>query len=184
MPPPCPHCGFRSCDEAPRFCSNCGARMDGTPPAWYPGPGTATAPGFPAAPPPGYEPKSPLVAGLCSTVLPGLGQVYNGETAKGFLLFLLTFAGLLLLLLPGLLAWLYAMYDAYAVAGRMNAGAVPYRPMNAAHMVIFIAVAVIVVIAAVLLVLALVAGVMGDLGSLGLGTGTRGAPANAFANLF
>jgi TM2 domain-containing membrane protein YozV len=71
--------------------------MDGKSPAGYPGYTGYTAP------PVRGEQKSPLIAGACSTVLPGLGQVYNGETAKGFALFTMTCVGLVILLIPGLI---------------------------------------------------------------------------------
>jgi TM2 domain-containing membrane protein YozV len=155
IPPVCPHCGFVSNDESPRFCSSCGARMDGTP----------------LAAPPAPEQKSLATAGLCSSFLPGLGQVYNGETGKGFLLFILAFAGLVLFIFPGLVVWLYAMYDAYAVAGRMNAGTIPYRPANTLHMVAFVLFAVVVIVVALFVIVALVIQSMAtDLAPLGLGT--------------
>lgn len=116
--------------------------MDGTAPAWYPAPGA-----------PGPEAKNTSVAGFCSSVLPGLGQVYNGEIAKGYLLFLLTLAGLFLFLIPGIVVWLYSLYDAYAVAGKMNSGAMEARPASGLQMVIFIIVAIIVVVAAVLVLI-------------------------------
>src|SRR5271169_3338951 len=94
----CPHCGKVSTDLSPRFCSGCGARMDGSTTAGYPG--------YPAPPP---ARKNAMIAGFCSSFLPGLGQVYNGQTAKGFVVFLLGVAGLAFFLIPGLIVWLYAM---------------------------------------------------------------------------
>jgi TM2 domain-containing membrane protein YozV len=158
----CPHCGKESNEEAPRFCSGCGARMDGTI--------TAGFPGYAGLPRPQ---KSTTIAGFCSSFLPGLGQVYNGETAKGFVFFFLTLIGLFVFLVPGLLVWLYAMYDAYAVAGKMNTGEIGFRETSTIHMVIFIVVAVIVIIIALLIIIAMVmSSLMSGLGSFGsLGTG-------------
>lgn len=141
----CPHCGFVTKDEGARFCSSCGARMDGKPAAWY---------GIPGAPP--EDTKSPAAAGLCSSFLPGLGQVYNGETAKGYALFLLAVAGIALLVVSGLLVWVYSVWDAYAVAGAMNAGTVPFRPARPFQMVIFFIFAALAVVAVLLLITALV----------------------------
>jgi TM2 domain-containing membrane protein YozV len=155
----CPHCGFESRDESPRFCSACGARMDGSPPTWY------SAPGMPV-----HEQKSTTVAGFCSSVLPGLGQVYNGETAKGYILFLLTVAGLVMFLIPGLIVWLYSLYDAYAIAGKMNSGAMEVRPTSSLQMAIFIVFAIIIVIIAVLVIISIAMSfLMAQLGP----TGTR-----------
>jgi len=162
MPGICPHCGKLSSEDSPRFCSGCGARMDGTI--------TAGFPGYAALPVPQ---KSTTIAGFCSSFLPGLGQVYNGETAKGFVLFFLTLIGLFIFLIPGLLVWLYALYDAYVVAGKMNTGEIPFRETSTMHMVIFIIVAVMAIVVALLIIIAMViASLASELGPLGLsGTG-------------
>jgi TM2 domain-containing membrane protein YozV len=137
--------------------------MDGTLMAGFPG--------YAALPVPQ---KSTTIAGFCSSFLPGLGQVYNGETAKGFVLFFLTLIGLFVFLIPGLLVWLYAMYDAYAVAGKMNTGEIPFRETSTMHMVIFIIVAVLAIIVALLIIVAMVmASLASELGPLGL-SGTTG----------
>ena len=151
----CPHCGKESNEESPRFCSGCGVRMDGTIPAGYPF--------YPAPPRPQ---KNAMIAGICSSVLPGLGQVYNGDTAKGFALFILTVAGLCIFLIPGLIVWLYALYNAYSVAGKMNTGEIPFRETRMLHMVLFIVFAVIVILVAVLIIIAMVISpLMSQLGS-------------------
>ncbi len=145
----CPHCGFISIDPSPRFCSSCGSRIDGSSPST----GTVIA-----------EMKNGTMAGLCSSVLPGLGQVYNGETKKGFAFFILALAGLAALVVPGLIIWLYAMYDAYAVAGKMNAGTLEFRPANTIHLVIFVIFAVaVIVIALVMITIYLISILMAEL---------------------
>jgi TM2 domain-containing membrane protein YozV len=146
----CPHCGKISSEESPRFCSGCGARMDGSIPAGLTG--LAGLTGFAA---PADEKKSPAAAGLCSSFIPGLGQVYNGEVAKGFLLFILTLVGLVVLVIPGLAVWIYAMYDAYAVAGKMNTGEIEYRETRMVWIAVFIIFAVFVVILAVTIIIAM-----------------------------
>ena len=155
----CPHCGKISNEESPRFCSGCGARMDGSSPA-----------GFPESPHGQKELKNTTISGFCSSVLPGLGQVYNGETAKGFTLFLLAFFGLFLFLIPGLIVWLYAMYDAYAIATKMNTGEIEFREMQMVHMVSFIAFAVVVIIVVLLLVISIMmTALIAQLGPVGAG---------------
>lgn len=158
----CPHCGKISTEESPRFCSGCGARMDGKAPAGYPG--------YAGYSGPVREQKSPLIAGACSTVLPGLGQVYNGETAKGFALFIMTCVGLVLLVVPGLIVWLYAMYNAYKTAGKMNTGEIPVREMRILHVILFVVFALaVVVVGLVLLYLFVVQPLMSQFGSLDTG---------------
>jgi len=144
----CPNCGKESLEESPRFCSGCGARLDGKSPAGYP-----YTPIIPVA---GHLQKSPFVAGIFSTILPGLGQVYNGEFGKGFALFILTLAGLVFLVIPGLIVWFYAMYNAYITAGKMNSGELQFRETRTIHMILFVVFAVAVVVIAVVLVYFLV----------------------------
>jgi TM2 domain-containing membrane protein YozV len=159
----CPHCGKVSGEESPRFCSGCGARMDGSAPAGFPGYSPAPA-----------EQKSRMIAVSCSSLLPGLGQVYNGETAKGFAIFILTLAGLVLLLLPGLLVWLYGMYDAYTVAGKMNSGELPFRETRMLHMALFIVFALVVIVVVIIIVIAVILSAMTSmLGPLGAGDFNR-----------
>ena len=133
--------------------------MDGSAPA-----------GFPGYPLPSHAQKSPAIAGFCSSFLPGLGQVYNGETAKGFALFLLALAGLAFFLVPGLIVWLYGMYNAYSVAGKMNAGEVPFRETRTLHVVLFIVFAAIVIVIAIIIIIAVVmSALMAQLGPMGAG---------------
>ena len=122
--------------------------MDGSAPA-----------GFSSRSSPGGQ-KSTTTAGFCSSVLPGLGQVYNGETAKGFVFFLLTLAGLVFFVVPGLIVWLYAMYDAYSVAGKMNTGEILFKETRTLHMILFIVFAVVVIIFAILIVIAMISSVI------------------------
>jgi TM2 domain-containing membrane protein YozV len=159
----CPHCGKVSGEESPRFCSGCGARMDGTSP-----------PGFPGMPSFSGERKNSTIAGFCSSVLPGLGQVYNGEMAKGFALFILALLGLFFLLVPGFLVWLYAMYDAHAVAGKMNTGEIKLRETRILHMVLFIVFAVLVIIVVLVIVsMIFMASLAAELGPTGAGSRNR-----------
>jgi TM2 domain-containing membrane protein YozV len=161
MPEICPHCGKESNEESPRFCSGCGVRMDGSIPAGY------------YANPPRPQ-KSTMIAGFCSSFLPGLGQVYNGQTAKGFALFLLTLAGLVIFLIPGLIVWLYAMYDAYSVAGTMNSGETPFRETRTIHLVVFIVFAVAAIVVVLLIIIAMViSSLPSQLGSLDTGNFNR-----------
>jgi TM2 domain-containing membrane protein YozV len=138
--------------------------MDGKAPAGYPGYG-----GY-SAPVPAREQKSTLIAGACSTLLPGLGQVYNGETAKGFALFIVTCVGLVILLIPGLIIWLYAMYDAHKTAGKMNTGEIPFREMRMLHVVLFVVFAIAVVAIGVIIMYMMVnQPLMSQFGSLDMG---------------
>ncbi len=155
----CPHCGKVSDEATPRFCSGCGARMDGKMLVGYPGY---------SAPP--REQKSQLIAGTCSTFLPGLGQVYNGEAAKGFALFIMTVVGLIILVVPGIIVWFYALYNAYSTAGKMNTGEIPIRETRMLHMILFIVFAIAVVaIAFIIIYVMVISPLMSQFGSLDMG---------------
>ena len=134
----CPHCGHPSLEKHPRFCCGCGGRMDGiSTPA---GSGNEIR----------HETeKNPQIAVFCSSLIPGLGQVYNGENRKGLVLLLGTLLGLLCILIPGLVVWVYSMYDAHITATKMNEGTLEFRPMQPVSMVLFVVAAVFIVIVVV-----------------------------------
>ncbi|MGA9140934.1 MAG: hypothetical protein WBZ29_11965 [Methanocella sp.] len=112
---------------------------------------TTPPPGAPIPPPvaPVYAsasaaPKNPLVSAIVSLIIPGVGQIINGQTKKGIILLVIWivlwiaigiayFVGSLLtlgygfccclpvFLVPFLLN-LYAAYDAYKSANDINSG--------------------------------------------------------------
>lgn len=72
--------------------------------------------------------KSPGLAAVLSFFVPGLGQIYDGRIAKGLVLFVLGplfFLGVLGWVVVGVFLyvplWIYAIYDAYRTAERINA---------------------------------------------------------------
>jgi TM2 domain-containing membrane protein YozV len=74
---------------------------------------------------PVVAPKSPGLALLASFFIPGLGQLINGEAAKGILMFFgYLFSYVLMFVLIGFLTapaiWIWAMVDAYTGAQRWN----------------------------------------------------------------
>ncbi len=81
--------------------------------------------------------KNPVFAAGLSLLFPGLGQVCNGETAKGLLVLFGVLAGLLAMLIPGVAVWLYGVYDAWATARRMNAGTTPSREAGLVTIALF-----------------------------------------------
>ena len=132
----CPHCGHHSLEEHPRFCSACGCRMD-----------SSSSPAGSGSEIRQENEKNPQIAVFCSSLIPGLGQVYNGETLKGFVFLVSTLLGLFLILIPGLVVWIYSMYDAHITAGKMNEGTLEFRPVQPAYIVLFVVVAVFLIIA-------------------------------------
>ena len=69
------------------------------------------------------EEKIPWLAVLLSVVLPGLGQIYNGQIKKGALLILLAVVGGTAICGVGYLpVWVIAVVDAPLVADKLNRG--------------------------------------------------------------
>lgn len=71
--------------------------------------------------------KEPILSVILSFFIPGLGQIYNGQVGKGLALILgIIISVILMMFLCGfvtyLAIWLYAMYDAYIVADKLNKG--------------------------------------------------------------
>ncbi len=71
--------------------------------------------------------KEPLLALIFSFLLPGLGQIYNGNTNNGIILIIGTVVSWLMtsvcigfFIFIGI--WAYAMYDAYTRADKINRG--------------------------------------------------------------
>jgi TM2 domain-containing membrane protein YozV len=69
--------------------------------------------------------KEPLFSLVLSFLIPGLGQLYNGDNDKGLKLILCAVAAYLLtaicigiFIYP--VIWVYAMYDAYTSAEKIN----------------------------------------------------------------
>jgi TM2 domain-containing membrane protein YozV len=132
----CSQCGSSNEDSA-RFCLKCGAALTTDSP-----PSTQNQPNQDAAASvPPFDPrvrggpipptqtgtkvyssgKSPVVALLLSFFIPGVGQLYNGDTKKGgamlgglVLSIILIAAGIGIIL--GLGLWVWSMFDAYQVA--------------------------------------------------------------------
>lgn len=134
----CPYCGHRSLEEHPRFCSACGGRMD-----------CSSTPADSGGEIRHENEKNPQIAVFCSSLIPGLGQVYNGETLKGLAFLFGTILGFFFILIPGLVVWIYSMYDAHITAGKMNEATLEFRPMQPVYMVLFVVAAVFLVIAVV-----------------------------------
>jgi len=74
-------------------------------------------------PPPMY--KNPGLAAVLSFFYMGLGQIYNGQIAKGIAFIIIyTISWIMIIVLIGLLTtpilFIYGMYDAYKSAEKIN----------------------------------------------------------------
>lgn len=130
----CPECGKSLPSETSSFCDNCGTNLNVTNPPRQKEPDQQI-----------MEEKNPILALICSFFIPGLGQVYDGLTARGIAIFFGTVVGCFIFLIPGLLVWLYGMYDAYSTAQKMNAKEIPFLPTKTAHLILFIILAIFII---------------------------------------
>lgn len=74
--------------------------------------------------------KNPGLAAILSFFIVGLGQIYNGQIAKGvglmaaaFVSGILCWVAIGFILLPAV--WIFGIWDAYRTAERLNREAVP-----------------------------------------------------------
>jgi len=163
--PFCPSCG-KSVDPDKRFCVHCGAPL-----------ASATAPQAPAAPAvsqPAYAPPQPpaqqkntALAAIASFLFPGLGQVYNGGFVRGLCFFFGTLIGYLFFVIPGIIIWIYGIYDAYKTANAMNKGETPFVPHSTNHIIAFIVIGIVVLIIYFIVLTALMAMLIGSMVSSG-----------------
>jgi TM2 domain-containing membrane protein YozV len=63
--------------------------------------------------------KNPALAAVLS-IISGLGQIYNGQLAKGIMFFVGAFIGWFLLVVPGIIIGVLSMVDAYKTAQKIN----------------------------------------------------------------
>jgi tetratricopeptide (TPR) repeat protein len=105
---------------------------------------------------PEKERKSPVVALILAFFFGGAGQVYNGRLAKGLAIFLCQLVGLVAFVIPGLIVWIYAIYDAYSTSNRMNLGHIPFKKASAIEWIVYVGVSVGVLLAMVVFFIMLV----------------------------
>lgn len=130
----CPNCGAELKFSEAEICPTCGVRIK--------------------APPAPKEEKSPGLAAVLSFLFAGSGQVYNGQLGKGILLLLGEFIGAFIFFIPGLIVWIYAIYDAYTTAKKMNTGEIPFLPVKTTDVIIYIIIYVVIIIIIIALVFA------------------------------
>jgi TM2 domain-containing membrane protein YozV len=94
---------------------------------------------------------SPLFAAVLS-VIPGAGQVYCGRTRRAIAFLVGTFIGTLLLLVPGIVVWLWGIVDASRIACMVNSGDAEPRVLKSENIILY-GIALVVVGTALMFVL-------------------------------
>jgi TM2 domain-containing membrane protein YozV/predicted RNA-binding Zn-ribbon protein involved in translation (DUF1610 family) len=109
----CPDCGIKLPNLNAIVCPNCGGALSGRSNTSMP---TSNM----------QAEKNSAIAVILS-VIPGLGQIYNGQIGKGILFFIVAFILLFTswLIVPGILLailWIVNIVDAYVTAEKINRG--------------------------------------------------------------
>ncbi len=60
--------------------------------------------------------KDPMLAGILSFLLPGLGQVYCSRVSRGILFFIVACGGYFVFILPGVIVHIISIIDAVSEA--------------------------------------------------------------------
>ncbi|MDV0444783.1 hypothetical protein MmiAt1_03230 [Methanimicrococcus sp. At1] len=82
--------------------------------------------------------KNTFFALILSFIIPGLGQVYNGNFWKGVGFMIAVPLGTLFLIVPGVAIWIWGMYDAYTDADKINNNELPYKEPTVWEIIIFL----------------------------------------------
>ena len=59
--------------------------------------------------------------------------------------------GVVFFIIPGLIVWIFGIYDAYATAHKMNKGEIPFKPTIPAHLILFFVLAIFLFIIVIIL---------------------------------
>jgi len=126
----CPSCGAELKFPEAEICPTCGVRIK--------------------EPPVQNEQKSPGIATVLAIFLCGSGQVYNGELGKGLALLIGTIIGTMCFIIPGLIVWIYSIYDAYTTANKMNLEEIPFKKASTSDIIIYIAVYIVAIFVSII----------------------------------
>lgn len=102
----CRDCGTKISEKA-EICPECGIRQKG-----------ATPPQPITSPPQ----KDPGIAAVASLIIPGAGQIYNGQILKGIITGVVTIVSAITVvgLVVAIPLWIYLVYDGYKTAQNLN----------------------------------------------------------------
>lgn len=114
-------------EEKRKFCSNCGNEMSWEANVCHQ---CGAIGGMRSQPTPQIQQtqyRNENISAVLSFLIPGLGQVYNGELGKGIFIFLVASLSVVLMaLLIGFImypiVWVWGIYDAHQSAKRLNEG--------------------------------------------------------------
>jgi TM2 domain-containing membrane protein YozV len=132
----CPNCGAELKYKEAEICPSCGVRIK---------------------PPEPQKKKEAVLAALLSFIFAGSGQVYNGELVKGILILAGTIIGAFVFLIPGIIVWLFGIFDAYTTSEKMNKGEIPLKEATGESIIAYILAFVAIIIIAIILFIFVIA---------------------------
>jgi len=136
----CPNCGKNTPEG--KFCESCGASVQTTQTFQQP---VAQQPVYAQQPTQVKTEKSAGIAAILSFFFTGSGQVYNGNLGKGIGILIGAIIGYFIFVIPGVIIWIYGVYDAYSTAQKMNKGEIPYVETRMGQVIGFIIVEIIII---------------------------------------
>lgn len=149
----CPNCGKNTPEG--KFCEHCGASVQTTQTFQQP---AAQQPVYTQQPAAVKTEKSAGVAAILAFFFTGSGQVYNGNVGKGIGILIGTIIGYFIFVIPGIIVWIYGVYDAYTTAQKMNKGEIPYVETRMGQVIAFIIAEIIIAIIVFVILAAFIVG--------------------------
>lgn len=105
--------------------------------------------------------KNPILAAVASLFFPGLGQVYTGGSYWQGLKYLLgTIFGLICFIFPGMVIWLYGIWDAHKMANKINSGKIRVGEVSPLRLLLYAILVIVVSLLIWLLVFLVVSGII------------------------
>ncbi len=144
----CPGCGMRLAEPTnlpSTFCRNCGAELKYSNAEICPSCGIRIQ--GPVTPKSKlFGERNPGTAALYSLFIPGLGQIYNGEIGKGIVVLIGTLIGVIFSLIPGIIVWIFGIYEAHKTASKINTGAIQRKTTKIGSLTLFAIIGFILIV--------------------------------------
>lgn len=129
----CHQCGAEV-SEGSKFCESCGAQVNQDFEYKYEEKQSGQTTHYATS----ENQKNAGLAAIASFLWSGMGQVYNGNLLKGFAFLIGVLIGSMIMVIPGIIIWIFGIYDAYKTANQMNSGEIPFVEHSMGQIIIFV----------------------------------------------
>lgn len=129
----CHQCGAEV-SEGSKFCESCGAQVNQDFEYKYEEKQSGQTTQYATS----ENQKNAGLAAIASFLWSGMGQVYNGNLLKGFAFLIGVLIGSMIMVIPGIIIWIFGIYDAYNTANQMNSGEIPFVEHSMGQIIIFV----------------------------------------------